>query len=139
MPRLKCLHVQCVHPRKCFRCPEEPIFKVHILMDRATIVAAAQELCTGGDLIEAVKEIPKCKGLAYKEARVGQLMREVMKILDTCHSKGILHRDVKPENFLLSSKRRKAQGRLPSLLRRATCVHSQRAPSPPPESTLLAS
>jgi calcium-dependent protein kinase len=67
------------------------------------------ELCTGGDLIEAVKEIPKCKGLAYKEARVGQLMREVMKILDTCHSKGILHRDVKPENFLLSSKRRKAQ------------------------------
>lgn len=59
------------------------------------------ELCEGGTIAEAVNKIPADKGLAYKEAMIQSLMRSVLQTLAVCHATGILHRDVKPDNFLL--------------------------------------
>lgn len=60
---------------------------VHIVM----------ELCTGGELWHAVG------ARHYSERTAASYMRAVLRTLAQCHAAGILHRDVKPGNFMLLS------------------------------------
>jgi calcium-dependent protein kinase len=60
---------------------------VHIVM----------ELCTGGELWHAVG------ARHYSERTAASYMRAVLRTLTQCHAAGILHRDVKPGNFMLLS------------------------------------
>jgi len=56
------------------------------------------ELCHGGDLFDWFildQEVP--------EYHWAILVREMLKAIAHCHDKGVLHLDVKPENFMLSS------------------------------------
>ena len=41
-----------------------------------------------------------------KDIDIRFYMYELMKALDYCHSKGIMHRDVKPQNIIVDPKRR---------------------------------
>ena len=47
-------------------------------------------------------------GQSWKEARVIQLLKEVLQVLDFVHSHGVIHRDVKPSNLM----RRESDGRI---------------------------
>ena len=77
---------------------------VHIVMER----------CAGGDLFDrVVEENPRRirsinEGLKH-EATTANAMRSIIQVVKYLHSKGICHRDIKPEHFLLTTKERETQ------------------------------
>ncbi|GJT07042.1 serine/threonine-protein kinase PEPKR2-like protein [Tanacetum coccineum] len=56
------------------------------------------ELCSGGRLLDQMR-----KDGVFSEQKAANLIKELMLVLKFCHEMGIIHRDVKPENILLSS------------------------------------
>lgn len=62
-----------------------------------TDVHLVMEYCRGGELHHSIGR------RVYTEAMVASYMRSVLHTLAQCHSHRILHRDVKPGNFMLLS------------------------------------
>lgn len=59
-----------------------------------------QELCLGGELFDRLDEQPDYH---YTEAECARLVKQMLCAVRYLHSKGIIHRDMKLENFLFSS------------------------------------
>ena len=57
------------------------------------------EFCEGGNLFQKILELK-----AFTENEAAEVVRQMLSALSFCHSKGILHRDLRPENVLLDSK-----------------------------------
>jgi hypothetical protein len=60
-----------------------------------------QELCRGGELFDRLDDQPDYH---YTEAACSRLVKQMLSAVRYLHSKGIIHRDLKLENFLFSSK-----------------------------------
>jgi len=60
-------------------------------------VYLVMELCEGGGLLE------RAKSHQLTEAVVARIMKQVFQFLAQCHAKGVVYRDVKPDNFLFLS------------------------------------
>ena len=56
------------------------------------------ELCEGGGILDHIKEGP------FTEKRVAFIIRSILRFVAQCHAKGIIFRDVKPDNFLFLTK-----------------------------------
>lgn len=56
-----------------------------------------QELCSGGDLFDRLDAQPELK---YTEAACAHVMKQIISSVSYLHSKDIIHRDLKLENFL---------------------------------------
>ncbi|XP_028794261.1 calcium-dependent protein kinase 29 [Neltuma alba] len=61
-------------------------------------VYLVMELCTGGELFDRII----AKG-NYSEKEAAALIRQIVTVVHVCHFMGVMHRDVKPENFLMTS------------------------------------
>ncbi|CAI9781314.1 unnamed protein product [Fraxinus pennsylvanica] len=66
-------------------------------------VHLVMELCAGGELFDRII----AKG-HYTERAAVSLLRTIVQIVHACHSDGVIHRELKPENFLLLNKDEKA-------------------------------
>jgi calcium-dependent protein kinase len=71
-----------------FRAAFEDADSVHLVM----------ELCSGGELLDRVA----ARG-SYSERQAAAACRDVLTVVHVCHSMGVMHRDIRPENFLLAS------------------------------------
>lgn len=56
------------------------------------------ELCSGGRLIDQMAKVG-----SYSEHRAANIFRDLMLVIKYCHEMGVVHRDVKPENILLTN------------------------------------
>jgi len=56
-----------------------------------------QELCKGGDLFDRLDEQPDYH---YSEAECARLVKQISSAVAYLHAKGVIHRDLKLENFL---------------------------------------
>ena len=76
------------------------IIKLHQVIDTAQEVYIVMDYASGGELIDYIA----AKGnLDEKEGR--RLYRQILSALDHCHLAGVVHRDLKLENLLLSSEK----------------------------------
>ncbi|KAL6758194.1 kinase-like domain-containing protein [Haematococcus lacustris] len=57
-------------------------------------VHLVMELCEGGALLERIET-----GV-YSEKYIARLTRSILRFVSQCHAKGIIYRDIKPDNFL---------------------------------------
>jgi serine/threonine protein kinase len=55
------------------------------------------ELCRGGRLLDEVAREGR-----LSERRAASVIRELMAVLKYCHEMGVVHRDIKPDNVLLT-------------------------------------
>jgi len=55
------------------------------------------ELCSGGRLLDEIAREGK-----FSEQRAAIVIKDLMAVLKYCHEMGVVHRDVKPENILLT-------------------------------------
>lgn len=62
------------------------------------------EPCSGGDLMEAVK-YPCTQDAALWERWAAKVMLHILLAMSYCHSRGVIHKDLKPENVMMVSPR----------------------------------
>uniref|UniRef100_M4DKC1 non-specific serine/threonine protein kinase n=1 Tax=Brassica campestris TaxID=3711 RepID=M4DKC1_BRACM len=63
-------------------------------------VYIVMELCKGGNLFEKIIE----RGCKYAEDDAKHVMVQILSVVAYCHLQGVVHRDLKPEHFLFSTK-----------------------------------
>ncbi|KAK0576208.1 hypothetical protein LWI29_013712 [Acer saccharum] len=63
--------------------------KIHVVM----------ELCSGGELFDRIL----ARG-SYSERKTASICRQIVNVVLACHFMGVMHKDLKPENFLLASR-----------------------------------
>jgi len=57
------------------------------------------DLCEGGELFDKISDIGH-----FNESQAAHLFRQMMNSVNYCYTKKICHKDLKPENFMFSSK-----------------------------------
>ncbi|XP_039125754.1 LOW QUALITY PROTEIN: calcium-dependent protein kinase 18-like [Dioscorea cayenensis subsp. rotundata] len=65
-----------------------------------SFVYIVMELCEGGELLDRI--LAK-KDSRYSEKDAAIVVRQMLKVAAECHLHGLVHRDMKPENFLFKS------------------------------------
>ncbi|GJP57262.1 hypothetical protein CLOM_g16287 [Closterium sp. NIES-68] len=75
------------------------IISLHDAFEDGKYVHLIMEMCRGGDLFDRVKERGQ-----FKETDAAIVCRSLVEALLHCHSNGVIHRDVKPENILMCDK-----------------------------------
>jgi len=107
---VKCLDLGLVHTEEGLQQLREEIY-IMCQLDHPNIVRLeevyeshseiylVQELCLGGELFDRLDEQPDYH---YTEAQCARLIKSMLCSVRYIHSKGIIHRDLKLENFLFS-------------------------------------
>ncbi|XP_071692454.1 calcium-dependent protein kinase 18-like [Rutidosis leptorrhynchoides] len=78
----------------------ENVVKFHNAFEDDSFVYIVMELCEGGELLDRI--MSKKEG-RYTEKDAAIVVRQMLKVAAECHLHGLVHRDMKPENFLFKS------------------------------------
>lgn len=79
-------------------CSHENITKLFDTFEDNSSIYLALEYCDGGDFGDKVRE----RGLVAEEKEVAEWMRQMCAAICALHAKSICHRDIKPDNFMVS-------------------------------------
>ncbi|KAL8152012.1 hypothetical protein V2J09_021820 [Rumex salicifolius] len=78
----------------------ENVVQFYDAFEDENYVYIAMELCEGGELLDRI--LAK-KDSRYTEKDAAVIVRQMLKVAAECHLHGLVHRDMKPENFLFKS------------------------------------
>ncbi|KAG6603911.1 Calcium-dependent protein kinase 16, partial [Cucurbita argyrosperma subsp. sororia] len=78
----------------------ENVVQFHNAFEDDSYVYIVMELCEGGELLD---RILSKKDSRYTEKDAAVVVRQMLKVAAECHLHGLVHRDMKPENFLFKS------------------------------------
>eukprot|EP00382_Lankesteria_abbotti_P001962 CAMPEP_0113845026 /NCGR_PEP_ID=MMETSP0372-20130328/539_1 /TAXON_ID=340204 /ORGANISM="Lankesteria abbotti" /LENGTH=473 /DNA_ID=CAMNT_0000814045 /DNA_START=53 /DNA_END=1474 /DNA_ORIENTATION=+ /assembly_acc=CAM_ASM_000359 len=78
------------------------VVKFHGHFEDSYFFYSVMELCSGGELFEAVETMP-----TFTERDIAFFTRQILLGVEHIHSRGIVHRDVKPQNLLFSDTNRR--------------------------------
>ncbi|CAN8251328.1 unnamed protein product [Cochlearia groenlandica] len=78
----------------------ENVVQFHNAFEDDDYVYIVMELCEGGELLD---RILSKKDSRYSEKDAAVVVRQMLKVAGECHLHGLVHRDMKPENFLFKS------------------------------------
>lgn len=79
------------------------IVRITEVYESANEIYIVQELCRGGDLFDRLDELPEEDAYCYTEAQCARLVQQMLTAIGYLHNQGIVHRDLKLENFLFST------------------------------------
>jgi calcium-dependent protein kinase len=82
------------------------IVRIEEVYESTNEIYIVQELCHGGDLFDRLDEQPDYH---YTEAQCARLVKQMLSSVRYLHSKGVIHRDLKLENFLFSSTKQESE------------------------------
>ncbi|XWS56098.1 hypothetical protein CRYUN_Cryun09bG0057200 [Craigia yunnanensis] len=71
------------------------VISIKGVYEDSVAVHVVMELCAGGELFDRI-----VKRGHYTERKAAELSRTVVGVIEACHSMGVMHRDLMPENFL---------------------------------------
>ncbi|KAK8607461.1 hypothetical protein V6N13_053196 [Hibiscus sabdariffa] len=80
----------------------ENVVQFYNAFEDDSYVYIVMELCEGGELLDRI--LAK-KDSRYSEKDAAVIVRQMLKVAAECHLRGLVHRDMKPENFLFKSSR----------------------------------
>lgn len=78
----------------------ENVVQFYNAFEDDSYVYIVMELCEGGELLDRI--LAK-KDSRYSEKDAAVIVRQMLKVAAECHLHGLVHRDMKPENFLFKS------------------------------------
>ncbi|ONK80164.1 uncharacterized protein A4U43_C01F14570 [Asparagus officinalis] len=78
----------------------ENVVHFHNAFEDTSYIYIVMELCEGGELLDRI--LAK-KDSRYTEKDAAIVVRQMLKVAAKCHLHGLVHRDMKPENFLFKS------------------------------------
>ncbi|KAJ4962845.1 hypothetical protein NE237_022784 [Protea cynaroides] len=78
----------------------ENVVQFYNAFEDESYVYIVMELCEGGELLDRI--LAK-KDSRYTEKDAAIIVRQMLKVAAECHLHGLVHRDMKPENFLFKS------------------------------------
>ncbi|KAG8481659.1 hypothetical protein CXB51_026495 [Gossypium anomalum] len=92
----------------------ENVVQFYNAFEDHSYVYIVMELCEGGELLDRIlanvtSSINLClpssirKDSRYSEKDAAVVVRQMLKVAAECHLRGLVHRDMKPENFLFKS------------------------------------
>ena len=76
------------------------IVQLEAVYESEDFVYLVQELCSGGDLFDRLDAQPEDH---YSEAQCARIVKQMLSAVRYIHSHGIIHRDLKLENWLFSA------------------------------------
>ncbi|MFS8033967.1 putative protein kinase CAMK-CDPK family [Helianthus anomalus] len=78
----------------------ENVVKFYNAFEDESFVYIVMELCEGGELLDRILSKKESR---YTEKDAAIVVRQMLKVAAECHLHGLVHRDMKPENFLFKS------------------------------------
>lgn len=92
--------IKCTVNPSNFLTQDHPnIVRLEEVYESHSEIYLVQEVCKGGELFDRLDEQPDYH---YTEAQCARLVKQMLSSLTYIHNKGIIHRDLKLENFLFS-------------------------------------
>lgn len=96
-------HEALVHEAEVLRSLDHPhIVRIFAWHESEGSLSMLLEFCAGGELVEAVREGRRgFDGEDMPESWAAVLVRQLLQALAYCHSRGLIHKDLKSDNILL--------------------------------------